>query len=76
MFLFDRSFIVKILRQIAAGVACMHNADIQHCDLKPDNIFIGRDGDVRIADFGKYHCLKLCPLSGRLNETSTATDCD
>lgn len=30
----------------------MHHADIQHCDLKPDNVFFGRDGDVRIADFG------------------------
>jgi serine/threonine protein kinase len=48
-----RPLVAQMLRQIAAGVACMHNADIQHCDLKPDNIFIGRDGDVRIADFGQ-----------------------
>lgn len=37
---------------MASAIACLHVADIQHCDLKPDNIFFGRDGDVRVADFG------------------------
>eukprot|EP00750_Incisomonas_marina_P027721 INCI6225.9.p1 GENE.INCI6225.9~~INCI6225.9.p1 ORF type:complete len:523 (+),score=71.85 INCI6225.9:716-2284(+) len=42
----------KTLRETAAGIACLHNVDIQHCDLKPENIFFGQDGHVRVADFG------------------------
>eukprot|EP00750_Incisomonas_marina_P025457 INCI548.1.p1 GENE.INCI548.1~~INCI548.1.p1 ORF type:complete len:524 (-),score=76.73 INCI548.1:677-2248(-) len=42
----------KVLRQIASAMACLHHADIQHRDLKPDNVFFGFDGDIRIADFG------------------------
>ena len=42
----------QVLRQIASAMACLHHADIQHRDLKPDNVFFGFDGDIRIADFG------------------------
>jgi len=35
------------------GVAYLHNvAGVVHGDLKPDNLLMGADGRVRIADFG------------------------
>jgi hypothetical protein len=43
---------LKIIRQITAGLAEAHAQAVVHRDLKPENILIGRDGSVKIMDFG------------------------
>lgn len=42
----------RIFRQLIEAVAHMHRHNYAHRDIKIENILFGRDGDVRLADFG------------------------
>ncbi|HEY6034820.1 MAG TPA: serine/threonine-protein kinase [Kofleriaceae bacterium] len=44
--------IVRVIRDAGRGLAAAHAAGVIHRDLKPDNIFIARDGSVLVGDFG------------------------
>ncbi len=41
-----------LMMQILRGVKAMHANNVLHRDLKPGNILVGRDCQVRITDFG------------------------
>jgi Tol biopolymer transport system component len=43
---------VDIVLQLASGLAKAHEQGIVHRDVKPGNIFITKDGHVKILDFG------------------------
>ncbi len=42
----------RLIAEICAGLAHLHEAGWVHGDLKPSNVLLMRDGSVRLADFG------------------------
>jgi serine/threonine protein kinase/tetratricopeptide (TPR) repeat protein len=55
---------LHIARQICEGLAEAHRLGVVHRDLKPHNIMIDREGNVRIMDFGIARSLKVKGLTG------------
>jgi eukaryotic-like serine/threonine-protein kinase len=43
---------LPVLDAVAGALAHLHARGVLHLDLKPENILCGRDGSVRVTDFG------------------------
>ncbi len=54
---------VDIAIQMAAGVGHAHRMGIIHCDIKPQNVLITRDGVVKVTDFGIARALSESGLT-------------
>ncbi|GGP55905.1 bifunctional protein-serine/threonine kinase/phosphatase [Shewanella saliphila] len=55
--------VLLLLKQIELGVRAFHRRETLHQDLKPDNIFITRDGVVKIIDFGSCFIKGVAEIS-------------
>ncbi len=48
---------LRIAVEVARGVAHAHGEGVVHRDLKPGNVFLCHDGQVKVLDFGLAHAL-------------------
>ncbi len=47
---------MEVARQLLQAIGVMHRRNLLHRDIKPDNLHLGDDGQLRLLDFGLAYC--------------------
>jgi Protein kinase domain len=55
-------WVLDVLRQIALGLAEAHRHDLLHLDLKPSDVRVTAEGDVKVFDFGVAQLKAVDPM--------------
>jgi serine/threonine-protein kinase len=54
--------------QICNGIGYAHRANLVHCDVKPQNILVTRDEQVKVADFGIARAISQATQQQQLSQ--------
>ena len=55
--------VLMLLKQIEAGVRAFHRKETIHQDLKPDNILLTYEGQIKVIDFGSCHIKGIAEIA-------------
>jgi serine/threonine protein kinase len=63
---FEPAEALAIVPQICSALQYAHDRGVVHRDIKPENVLVGRDGSVKITDFGLAKLLDPTPADPTL----------
>lgn len=59
---------IRIALAVAEGLGEAHRHGVLHLDLKPENVIVGKDGRLRVLDFGMSRLLNADPQAAKVTE--------
>ncbi len=67
---FSWTFLKPLVEQLCAGLEYAHGERIIHCDLKPANLMLDKNGRLKLADFGIARTVSDSMTRNALNQTT------